>query len=179
MVSWIQSNFRGIGSGLVPDGLGFMFHHRGEFFSLDPRSPNVYAPGKRPYHTIIPAFVMKDGEPYLSFGVMGGDMQPQGQVQVLVNFIDFGMNLQEAGDFMRFRHYGGTEPTGEPASGVGTVEIETGVSPETRAELERRGHRLAKGTIYFGGYQAILRDAANGVYWGASDMRKDGHAAGY
>jgi gamma-glutamyltranspeptidase/glutathione hydrolase len=179
MVSWIQSNFRGMGSGLVPDGLGFMFHHRGEHFSLDPKSPNVYAPGKRPFHTIIPAFVMKDGAPYLSFGVMGGDMQPQGHVQVLVNLIDFGMGLQEAGDFFRFRHYGGTEATGDAPDGVGWVEMESGCAPEVQAELERRGHRLKKGTIYFGGYQAILKDAGNGVYWGASEMRKDGHAAGY
>jgi gamma-glutamyltranspeptidase/glutathione hydrolase len=179
MVSFIQSNFRGMGSGLVPDRLGFMFHHRGEHFSLDPNSPNVYAPGKRPFHTIIPAFVMKDGEPFLSFGVMGGDMQPQGHVQVLVNLIDFGMNLQEAGDFLRFRHYGGTEATGDAPDGVGWVEVEDGLPPETRAELERRGHRLKKGSIYFGGYQAIMRDRTNDVYWGASEMRKDGHAAGY
>jgi gamma-glutamyltranspeptidase/glutathione hydrolase len=179
MVSLIQSNFRGMGSGLVPDGLGFMFHHRGEHFSLDPASPNVYAPGKRPFHTIIPGFVMKDGAPFLSFGVMGGDMQPQGHVQVLVNLIDFGMNLQEAGDFMRFRHYGSTEATGDPPDGVGWVEVESGIAPEVRAELERRGHRLVKGSVYFGGYQAILKDWTNGVYWGASEMRKDGHAAGY
>jgi gamma-glutamyltranspeptidase/glutathione hydrolase len=179
MVSWIQSNFRGMGSGLVPDGLGFMFHHRGEHFSLDPASPNIYAPGKRPFHTIIPGFVMKGGEPYLSFGVMGGDMQPQGHVQVLVNLIDFGMGLQEAGDFLRFRHYGGTEATGDAPDGVGWVEIESGITEEVRAELERRGHRLVKGSVYFGGYQAILKDAANGVYWGASEMRKDGQAAGY
>jgi gamma-glutamyltranspeptidase/glutathione hydrolase len=179
MISIIQSNYRGMGSGLVPDGLGFMFQDRGELYSLDPKSPNVYAPGKRPFHTIIPAFVMKDGQPWLSFGLMGGDMQPQGHVQVLVNIIDFGMNVQEAGDFMRFRHYGGSEVTGEPAQGVGFVEMESGITPAAKAELEKRGHRLVPGTGGFGGYQAILKDPKTGVYWGATEMRKDGEAIGY
>jgi gamma-glutamyltranspeptidase/glutathione hydrolase len=179
MVSLIQSNYRGMGTGLVPDGLGFMFQDRGELFSLDPNSPNVYAPGKRPFHTIIPAFVMKDGHPWLSFGLMGGDMQPQGHVQVLVNMIDFGMNIQEAGDFMRFRHAGSTEVTGEPREGVGTVEIESGIAPAVRRELERRGHKLVPGTGGFGGYQAIMWDRKNRVYWGATEMRKDGLAIGY
>jgi len=179
MVSLIQSNYADLGSGLVPDGLGFMFQDRGALFSLDPRSPNVYAPGKRPFHTIIPGFVMKDGEPWLSFGLMGGDMQPQGHVQVLVNMIDFGMNVQEAGDFMRFRHVGGTEVTGQSARGVGLVQMETGITPSVRAELTKRGHHLAPGSGGFGGYQAILWDRKNHAYWGATEMRKDGVAIGY
>ena len=179
MVSLIQSNYADLGSGLVADGLGFMFHDRGALFSLDERSPNVYAPGKRPFNTIIPGFVMKDGEPYLSFGLMGGDMQPQGHAQVLVNMIDFGMNPQEAGDFMRFRHVGGTEVTGQQARGVGLVQMESGITPSVRAELTKRGHQLIQGSGGFGGYQAILRDKKNGVYWGATEMRKDGVAIGY
>jgi len=179
MVSLIQSNYADLGSGLVADGLGFMFHDRGALFSLDERSPNVYAPAKRPFHTIIPGFVLKDGEPYLSFGLMGGDMQPQGHVQVLVNMIDFGMNPQEAGDFMRFRHVGGTEVTGQQARGVGLVQMESGITPSVRAELTKRGHQLIQGSGGFGGYQAILRDKKNGVYWGATEMRKDGIAIGY
>ena len=179
MVSLIQSNYADLGSGLVPDGLGFMFHDRGALFSLDERSPNVYAPGKRPFNTIIPAFVMKDGEPFLSFGLMGGDMQPQGHVQVLVNIIDYGMNVQEAGDFMRFRHIGGTELTGQAAHGVGLVQMESGITAPVRAELTKRGHQLVSGGGGFGGYQAILRDKKNGVYWGATEMHKDGIAIGY
>jgi gamma-glutamyltranspeptidase/glutathione hydrolase len=178
MVSLIQSNYDDLGSGLVPDGLGFMFQDRGALFSMDPKSPNVYAPNKRPFHTIIPAFVMKDGEPWLSFGLMGADMQPQGHVQILVNMIDFGMNPQEAGDFMRFHHFGGSEPTGYPAQGPGLVQIESGISPAVRAELTKRGHMLTTGGG-FGGYQAILKDKKNGTYWGATEMRKDGVAIGY
>ena len=179
MVSLIQSNYRGMGSGLVADGMGFMFQDRGELYSLDPAAANVYAPGKRPFHTIIPAFVMKDGQPFMSFGLMGGDMQPQGHVQVLTDIIDFGMNVQEAGDAARWRHYGGAEPTGEPSAGIGTVEMESGFSPEVKAELAKRGYKIVGGTGNFGGYQAIMWDAKNRVYWGASEMRKDGEAAGY
>jgi len=179
MVSLIQSNFRGMGSGLVPDDLGFMFQNRGELFSLEPGTVNVYAAGKRPFHTIIPGFVMKDGAPWMAFGVMGGDMQPQGHMQVLLNMIDFDMNVQEAGDFIRFRHYGGSEPTGACAVGTGTVEIESGVSADVLAELGRRGHKFAPGTRAFGGHQAVLYDRENGTYWGASEMRKDGEAIGY
>ncbi|MDE2133897.1 MAG: gamma-glutamyltransferase [Alphaproteobacteria bacterium] len=179
MVSLIQSNYRGMGSGLVADGLGFMFQDRGELYSLDPNAANVYAPGKRPFHTIIPAFVMKDGQPFMSFGLMGGDMQPQGHVQVLTDIIDFGMNVQEAGDAARWRHYGNAEPTGEPSQGIGTVEMESGFSPEVKAELAKRGYKIVGGTGNFGGYQAIMFDAKNHVYWGASEMRKDGGAAGY
>jgi len=179
MVSLIQSNYADLGSGLVADGLGFMFHDRGTLFSLDEYSPNVYAPGKRPFNTIIPAFVMKDGDPFLSFGLMGGDMQPQGHVQVLVNIIDYGMNVQEAGDFMRFRHIGGSEVTGQSARGVGLVQMESGITAPVRADLTKRGHQLVPGGGVFGGYQAILKDKKNGVYWGATEMRKDGVAIGY
>jgi gamma-glutamyltranspeptidase/glutathione hydrolase len=178
MVSLIQSNFRGMGSGLVPDGLGFMFQNRAELFALQPGHPNVYAPGKRPFQTIIPAFALKDGKPWLSFGVMGGDMQPQGQAQVLINMVDFGMNVQEAGDAARWRHEGSSETTGEPAQGTGTVHVEGGIAPETRAGLTAMGHTLGESDGSFGGYQAIMRDA-NGTYWGASEMRKDGAAMGY
>lgn len=184
MVSLIQSNYRGLGSGLVADGLGFMFHDRAELFSLDTASPNVYAPGKRPFHTIIPAFVMKDGEPFLSFGVMGGDMQAQGQVQVLINIIDFGMNVQDAGDAARWYHGGSSTVTGEPAQGYGVLAMESGFSPVVKETLARRGFKvippgLEFGTDEFGGYQAIQWDREHRVYWGASEMRKDGQAIGY
>ncbi len=179
MVSLIQSNYRGMGSGLVPDGLGFMFQDRGELFSLKDDAANVYAPGKRPFHTIIPGFALKDGKPWMAFGVMGGDMQPQGHVQVLVNMIDFGMNIQEAGDAARWRHYGNAEPTGEPSQGIGTVEMEGGFDPKVKEELTKRGYRIVGGTGSFGGYEAIQYDAKNGVYWGAAEMRKDGSAIGY
>ena len=179
MVSLIQSNYRGMGSGLVADGLGFMFQDRGELYSLDPAHANVYAPGKRPFQTIIPAFMMKDGKPLMSFGVMGGDMQPQGHVQVVVNIVDFGLNIQEAGDAARIRHYNGPEPTGVKGEGTGTLQLESGISADVRAELERRGHKLEPGDGNFGGYQAIMRDPQTGAYWGASEMRKDGAAMGY
>ena len=179
MVSLIQSNYRGMGSGLVPDHLGFMFQDRGQLFSLDPHAANVYAPGKRPFHTIIPAFVMKDGQPYLSFGVMGGDMQPQGHVQILTDMIDFGLNVQEAGDAARWHHTGGSEVTGQRTGGPGTVEMESGFSPAVKRELARRGYRVVPGTGGFGGYQAIEWDAKDHVYWGASEMRKDGEVIGY
>lgn len=179
MVSLIQSNYRGMGSGIVADHLGFMFQDRGELYSLNPEAANVYAPGKRPFQTIIPGFVTKDGQPFLSFGLMGGDMQPQGHVQVLTDIIDFGMNIQEAGDAARWRHYGGSEVTGEPSTGVGTVEMESGFDPAVKAELEKRGYEIVPGTGGFGGYQAILWDAKHHVYWGASEMRKDGEAIGY
>src|SRR6185312_16306910 len=178
MVSFIQSNYRGLGSGLVPDELGFMFQDRGELFSLDEASANCYAPGKRPFHTIIPGFVTRDGQPLLAFGLMGGDMQPQGHVQVLVNIIDFGMNVQEAGDAARWRHFGGSEATGEPSAGVGVVAMESGFDRAVRDELGARGFRVAA-SAGFGGYQAIQWDAKHGVYWGASEMRKDGQAIGF
>jgi gamma-glutamyltranspeptidase / glutathione hydrolase len=179
MVSLIQSNYRGMGSGLVPDGLGFMFQDRGELFALDPAHANVYAPGKRPFQTIIPAFVMKDGKPFMSFGLMGGDMQPQGHVQIVVNMIDFGLNVQEAGDAARFHHGGSEDWTRKDSGGPGDLELETGISAEVRTELARRGHKVSKGDGGYGGYQAIVRDPETGVYWGASEMRKDGAAIGY
>ncbi|QUW04766.1 gamma-glutamyltransferase [Chloracidobacterium validum] len=179
MVSLIQSNYRGMGSGMVPDGLGFMLQDRGEMFALEEGHANVYAPGKRPFHTIIPAFVTKDGQPWMSFGVMGGGFQPLGHVQILVNLIDFGMNLQEAGDAPRIDHQGSSEPTGERASGVGTVTLETGFAYEVVRELVRTGHRVGFAVGDYGGYQAIRWDAGQGVYYGASESRKDGQAAGY
>ena len=179
MVSLIQSNFRGMGSGMTPAGLGFVLQDRGEAFSLDPAHANVYAPGKRPFHTIIPAFVTRDGEPWLSFGVMGADMQPQGQVQVLVNVIDFGMDIQTAGDAPRLRHDGSSDPRGGRMSDGGVVFLEEGFPADTRLPLELLGHRVEIGGEGYGGYQGILRDGANGVYLGASESRKDGHAAGY
>jgi len=179
MVSLIQSNYRGMGSGMTPDGCGFSLQDRGELFSLQDGHPNVYAPGKRPFHTIIPAFVTRDGKPWLSFGVMGGAMQPQGHVQILVNLIDFGMNLQEAGDAPRARHDGSSEPTGEVMRDGGQVALEAGFDAATVRELQSRGHRVRVGNDGdFGGYQAIGR-SEQGVYAGASESRKDGAAQGY
>ncbi|PYI45929.1 MAG: gamma-glutamyltransferase [Verrucomicrobia bacterium] len=182
MVSLIQSNYRGMGSGIVVPGLGFMFQDRGELFSMDPQHANVYAPGKRPFHTIIPGFVMKDGKPWEAFGVMGGGMQPQGHVQVLTNQIDFGLNAQEAGDASRWQHEGDNEPTGEKmtASG-GYVEVESGIPYETVRELRKKGHDVRVDVGGYGGYQAIKVEVRDGqrVYVGASESRKDGMAAGY
>ena len=181
MVSLIQSNYMGFGSGLVVPGLGFALQNRGNLFNLDPTAADVYAPGKRPFHTIIPAFVTKDEKPWLSFGVMGGNMQPQGHAQILSNIIDFGMNVQEAGDAARYYHTGSSQPTGEVMSDGGIVVLEAGVCPAVRADLTSRGHHLTKGPNG-GGYQAILRDPdyEDGIiYHGASEMRKDGQAAGY
>jgi gamma-glutamyltranspeptidase/glutathione hydrolase len=178
MVSLIQSNYRGMGSGMSPPGLGFILQDRGELFSLIPGQNNTYAPGKRPFQTIIPAFITKDGQPWLSFGVMGGDMQPQGHAQIVVNLIDFGMNLQEAGDAPRFYHTGSSEPTGEVMEDGGQLYLESGYPPETLRELVKRGHTVGTTLVgQYGGYQAIKRD--KGVYVGASESRKDGHAAGY
>ncbi len=178
MVSLIQSNYRGMGSGMAPPGLGFILQDRGELFSLIPGQPNTYAPGKRPFQTIIPAFITRDGAPWLSFGVMGGDMQPQGHAQIVVNLIDFGMNLQEAGDAPRIYHTGSSEPTGEIMEDGGQLYLESGYPPETLRELVKRGHVVGTTLVgNYGGYQAIKRD--KGVYVGASESRKDGHAAGY
>ncbi len=179
MVSLIQSNYRGMGSGIVVPGLGFGFQNRGEMFTLEPGHANDYAPGKRPFHTIIPAFIMKDGKPWVSFGLMGGAMQPQGHVQIVVNLIDFGMNLQEAGDAARWQHDGSTDYDTPKMTTGGFVYLETGVPWETQAELRRRGHDLRVDLGGFGGYQAIRWDDANRVYLGASESRKDGQAAGW
>jgi len=179
MISLIQSNYRGMGSGMVPPKLGFMLQDRGELFSLKPDQANVYAPGKRPFHTIIPAFVTKDGKPVMSFGVMGGDFQPQGHVQILMNILDFGMNLQEAGDAPRMSHAGSSSPTGQSAEGRGEVHVETGFNPEQILRLTRKGHTVSLSPGEYGGYQAIWYDAEKKVYIGASESRKDGQAAGY
>ena len=181
MVSLIQSNYRGMGSGIVVPGLGFMFQDRGELFSMEPGHANVYAPGKRPFHTIIPGFVMKDGKPWEAFGVMGGGMQPQGHVQVLTNQIDFGLDAQEAGDASRWQHEGDNEPTGEKMEQGGYVEVESGIPYEIVRELEKRGHEVRFDVGGYGGYQAIKVELHDGqrVYVGASESRKDGQAAGY
>jgi gamma-glutamyltranspeptidase/glutathione hydrolase len=188
MVSLIQSNYRGMGSGIVVPGLGFMFQDRGQLFSMDPSHANVYAPGKRPFHTIIPGFVMKEGKPWEAFGVMGGGMQPQGHVQVLTNQIDFGLNVQEAGDASRWQHESGQEPTGigVTESGVkvdaaGFVDLESGIPYETARELNKRRHDVRVDVGGYGGYQAIKVELHDGqrVYVGASESRKDGQAAGY
>src|SRR5437899_1443840 len=181
MVSLIQSNYRGMGSGIVVPGLGFMFQDRGELFSMDPAHANVYAPGKRPFHTIIPGFVMKDGKPWEAFGVMGGDMQPQGHVQVLTNQIDFGLNVQEAGDASRWHHEGDNEPTGEKMENGGYVEVESGIPYESVRELRKKGHDVRFDVGGYGGYQAVKVEMHDGqrVYVGASESRKDGQAAGY
>ncbi len=179
MVSLIQSNYRGFGSGLCPDGLGFCLQDRGELFTLDAGHPNVYEPHKRPFHTIIPAFVTRDGKPFLSFGVMGGDMQPQGHVQILCNLMDFGMNLQEAGDAARFHHTGSSTPTGESMRDGGRVALESGIGMEVRRALSRMGHEINFEVGGYGGYQAIRYDAKRDIYIGASESRKDGQAAGY
>lgn len=180
MVSLIQSNYLGMGSGMTPDGLGFILQNRGALFSLQEGENNTYAPHKRPFHTIIPAFITKDGAPWMSFGVMGGEFQPLGHVQIVLNVIDFGMNIQEAGDAPRIDHAGSTDPTGGPKmSDGGTVMLESGFSYETIRELMRMGHKIGFEYGKYGGYQAIRYDARNKVYYGASESRKDGQAAGY
>ncbi|MCD9028010.1 gamma-glutamyltransferase [Luteimonas sp. BDR2-5] len=180
MVSLIQSNYRGMGSGMAPPGLGFILQDRGEQFVLREDHPNGYAPGKRPFHTIIPAFATRDGAPWLSFGVMGGAMQPQGHVQILINMIDFGMNLQEAGDAPRIQHDGSTEPTGQNTAMTdgGRIELETGFPYETVRALMRKGHSVRFADGPYGGYQAIMVNP-HGGWTGASESRKDGQAAGY
>jgi gamma-glutamyltranspeptidase/glutathione hydrolase len=177
MVSLIQSNYRGMGSGLSPDGLGFMFQDRGELFSLRDGDANIYAPGKRPFQTIIPGFATRAGAPWLAFGVMGGDMQPQGQAQIIVNLVDYGLGLQAAGDSPRWHHEGSTEPTGEPAHGTGTLHLEAGVPAATRESLVGLGWKMGPSDGGFGGYQAIAR--LPGAYAAASEMRKDGLALAY
>lgn len=178
--SLIQSNFHSFGSQVVPGDVGFVMQNRGQLFALDEHHLNRLEPHKRPFHTIIPAMVTKDGKPWFSFGVMGGDMQPQGHVQVLVNMIDFGMNVQEAGDYGRVRHNGSPEPTGEPAaSDGGKVTVESGITEETIAALRQRGHNVLRSRGDFGGYQGIMIDWENGTLRGATEARKDGCAVGY
>jgi gamma-glutamyltranspeptidase/glutathione hydrolase len=180
MVSLIQSNYTGFGSGYVIPELGFGLQNRGCLFTLDPEHPNALEPGKRPFHTIIPAFLGRDGVPDTAFGVMGGAMQPQGHAQIVINLVDFGMNLQEAGDVPRFHHGGSSSPTGTEMLDGGVVNLEHGVPFDVRRELIRRGHKLveAAGVVY-GGYQAIHREPSTGVYSGATESRKDGIALGY
>ncbi|MEX2963096.1 gamma-glutamyltransferase [Microbulbifer sp. TYP-18] len=178
MVSLIQSNYRGMGSGMTPGELGFILQDRGEMFSLKPGHFNQYQPGKRPFHTIIPAFVTKDGKPVMSFGVMGGATQPQMHAQIMINMIDFGLNVQEAGDAPRILHTGSSQPTDEVMEDGGYLSLEDGFPMETRRKLVQMGHKVRFESGPYGGYQGIMRDAA-GVYWGASESRKDGHAAGY
>jgi len=179
-VSLIQSNYFGFGSGEVPDGLGFCIQDRGALFSLERGHPNALAPGKRPFHTIIPALVTRDGEPVFSFGVMGGAMQPQGHVQILTNILDFGMNVQAAGDAPRWRHGGSSQPDerGRMEDG-GVVYLESGFDPEVVRELAARGHRVETQRGGFGGYQGIWIDRDNGTLRGGSESRSDGCAIGY
>tara|TARA_B100001027_G_scaffold215139_1_gene188522 strand:- start:1518 stop:3203 length:1686 start_codon:yes stop_codon:yes gene_type:complete len=179
MVSLIQSNYRGMGSGMVPTGLGFMLQDRGELFSLDQDHFNVYAPKKRPFHTIIPAFITKDGNPFVSFGLMGGAMQPQGHAQIVINIVDFDMNLQEAGDAPRIRHQSDQQPTGGDMTDGGELALESGFNYKQVRELMKKGHKIIYDMGSFGGYQAIMIDYINKVYYGASESRKDGNAIGF
>ncbi len=179
VVSLIQSNYAGFGSGMVPDGLGFCIQDRGALFSLEEGHANVIAPGKRPFHTIIPAMVTKKGKPVFSFGVMGGSMQPQGHVQVLLNILEFGMNIQEAGDAARFRHGGSSQPQGGVMTTGGTLYLESGITPQVIRELLARGHRISKTRGGFGGYQGIWIDHQRKILIGGSESRKDGMAIGY
>jgi gamma-glutamyltranspeptidase / glutathione hydrolase len=179
MVSLIQSNYRGMGSGMTPTRLGFVLQDRGEMFNFEEGHFNVYAPHKRSFNTIIPAFITKDGAPYMSFGVMGGAMQPQGHVQIVCNIVDFGMNIQEAGDAPRMQHHGSSEPTGEKMTDGGVLTIENGFSWEVIRELIQKGHKIQYDLGGYGGYQAIRWDPVNKVYYGASESRKDGQAAGF
>ena len=179
MVSLIQSNYRGMGSGMCPPGLGFCLQDRGELFDLTPGRPNSYAPGKRPFHTIIPAFITKDEKPFLSFGVMGGATQPQGHAQIMINIVDFGMNFQEAGDAPRILHSGSSQPTGERMNDGGQLTLESGFNYAVIRDLVLRGHAVGFNVGSYGGYQGIGYDAKNDVYLGASESRKDGQAAGY
>lgn len=179
MISLIQSNYRGMGSGMVPPKLGFMLQDRGELFSLKHGQANTYEPEKRPFHTIIPAFITKNGEPFLSFGVMGGDFQPQGHTQIVMNLIDFGMNIQEAGDAPRWEHYGTSTPTGIQSESTGGINVESGISYETVRGLLNKRHKVGFARGSYGGYQAIMWDKENKIYRGASESRKDGQASGY
>lgn len=179
MVSLIQSNYRGMGSGMIPTDLGFVLQNRGEMFALEEGHFNQYAPGKRPFHTIIPAFITQNGEPLMSFGVMGGGTQPQMHAQIVINMVDFGMNIQEAGDAPRILHTGSSTPMGKLMTDGGYVSLESGFSQQTRRQLIKKGHTMRDSLGSFGGYQAIMFDSKNKVYYGASESRKDGQAAGY
>jgi gamma-glutamyltranspeptidase/glutathione hydrolase len=169
MVSLIQSNYRGMGSGMTPPGLGFVLQDRGELFDLEAGHPNSFEPGK----------LTKDGKPLISFGLMGGGMQPQGHAQIVVNLVDFKMGLQEAGDAPRIHHTGSSEPTGQSMTDGGTANLETGIDYEVIRELMKRGHNIEFDHGPYGGYQAIMKHPEYGVYIGASESRKDGQAAGY
>jgi gamma-glutamyltranspeptidase / glutathione hydrolase len=179
MVSIIQSNYTGFGSGYAVPELGFGLQDRGAQFALDAHHPNRQEPGKRPFHTIIPGFLTRDGKPWCAFGVMGGATQPQGQAQIVVNLVDFGMNLQEAGDAPRFVHEGSSEPTGTAMTDGGKLGLETAVGEAIARELAARGHHLAPQPGNYGGYQAVCRDPQTGVLAGATESRKDGAALGY
>ena len=184
MVSMIQSNFRGMGSGLVADGLGFMFQDRGQLFTLQDGHPNVYAPGKRPFQTIIPGFATRDGKPWLSFGVMGGGMQPQGQAQIIMNRVDFDLDGQAAGDAPRWQHEGSSERMGEDdksIGGTGLLRLETGVPDATAAALAGMGWRIGASDGGFGRYSSVERRNSGGelVYAAASDVRADGLGLAY
>ncbi len=183
MVSFIQSNFWEFGSGIVAEGTGFALQNRGSSFSMEASHANVYAAGKRPFHTIIPAFILKDGKPLMAFGVMGGYLQPQAHAQIVANLVDFGMNVQQAGDAARFVHQTASQPTGGKMSDGGQLSLEAGVSEAVVAELRKRGHTVSHGERAYagsyGGYQAVWRDPQNGVYWGGTEMRFDGASAGY
>ena len=188
MISMIQSNFRGMGSGLVADGLGFMFQDRGELFSLQDGHPNLYQPGKRPFQTIIPGFATKDGKPWMSFGVMGGDMQPQGQAQIIVNRLDYGLDIQAAGDSPRWHHEGSSQSMGEDAPGLGprgVLRLESGVPEASRRALIELGWPIGASDGGFGRYECIeLRQGGpdpiqDRVYAVATEMRADGVALAY
>jgi gamma-glutamyltranspeptidase/glutathione hydrolase len=180
LVSLIQSNYTGFGSGYVVPEVGIGIQDRGALFTLDPEHPNALEPGKRPFHTIIPAFMGWDGTPDTAFGLMGGGMQPQGHVQIVVNLVDFGMNYQEAGDAPRFHHSGSSEPTGTMMTSGGILNLEKGLPPEVYRDLAKRGHKIQEANpVVFGGYQLIHRDPETGVLAGATESRKDGMAAGY
>ncbi len=184
MCSVIQSNFRGMGSGLVADGLGFMFQDRGQLFALQDGHPNLYAPGKRPFQTIIPGFAVKDGQPWLSFGVMGGDMQPQGQTQILLNRVDYGLDVQAAGDSPRWHHEGSSERMGEDdksIGGTGLLRLEDGVPAAEKAKLAAMGWRIGESDGGFGRYQCVERtmDGSDRVWAAGSEMRADGCALAY
>ncbi len=179
MVSLIQSNYYGFGSGYALPEWGFPIHNRGALFNLKAGLPNSLEPGKRPFHTIIPAFATKNGQPWLAFGLMGGDMQPQGHTQIIVNLIDFGMNLQEAGDAARYYHEGSSEPTGTLMTTGGELHLESGVPDDVRRDLRKMGHKITETVGTYGGYQAVAWDPVQKVFAGATESRKDGCAMGY